>query len=106
MKKGGAVTAAGFCQVPRRQACIRDSEKGRRERGEGPCGAIGESLSPLPSPQRSEVLQPGEGLLARPRLYEGRPDRVLPRRLSLAASVLERPTGCAHAISGRHRRRG
>src|SRR2546422_44233 len=97
----GTVEAAGVREIPGRQTDYRGREEGSRERGAGPGAAAGEYRSPLPAPERREILEPREGVLARRRLYQRGPDRVPPRRIALAAAVPEGPAGRAHALPRR-----
>ncbi len=49
------------------------------------------------------LQQPGQGLLARRGLHQGRPGRVLPRRGAGAAAAAARPAGGADTLPRRHR---
>ena len=97
----GPAPAPGLPPLPRGQAAGRVRVRGRRHgRDRGRAGGrggrgAGEDRSPL---------QPRQGLLARGGLHQGRPDRVLPRHLAVAAPLPQGPPDRHDALSRRHPR--
>ena len=94
----------------RRSACGEERPDGRRAPSDGrrePEPADESRRAPRRRMTTSSAVrahQPQEGLLARGRLHQGRPDRVLPRRLALAARLSPEPAGRDDPLSRRHRR--
>ncbi len=121
---GGPAAAAGVPAPPRRQAARRVPDALRpwrpASRGAAASRATRDPPAPTADPSRTAgpgapsgcaalraegpLHEPDQGLLARGRLHQGRPDRVLPGDLALAAAVPARPAARPHPLPGRHRR--
>ncbi len=99
----GAVRDTPPCEGP--PALLKDKENvGKRETRNGKRGGRTNHVSRFPCPvARGCLLEPRQGLLARREVHQGRPDRVLPRHLSLALAVSQGPARRADALSRRHR---